>query len=123
MAAARSSGSSAIKARALHSARKLPGRGLAVALRLAFREPAVIGPDRRRRGGPRSRIGAGRITSWSQFASDDIGNEFSLTARWAIPRSWCFQGLASYARPGEALRSTGADKDWTTLQASLYQTF
>lgn len=59
----------------------------------------------------------------SQLASGDIGNEFSLTARWAVSRNWYFQGVASYAKPGKALRSIGADDDWTTLQASLYWTF
>lgn len=59
----------------------------------------------------------------SQLTSGDIGNEVSITARWAISRTWYFQGVASYAKPGKALPSIGADDPWTTLQASLYWTF
>lgn len=59
----------------------------------------------------------------SQMTSSDIGNEITATARWAISRSWYFQGVASYAEPGKALRNIGADDAWTTLQANLYWTF
>lgn len=59
----------------------------------------------------------------SQMTSSDIGNETSVTARWAISHTWYFQGVASYAQPGKALRTIGADDAWTTLQASLYWTF
>lgn len=59
----------------------------------------------------------------SQMTSSDIGNETSVTARWAISRTWYFQGVASYAQPGKALRNIGADDAWTTLQTSLYWTF
>ena len=59
----------------------------------------------------------------SQLTSSDIGNEVTLTARWAISRNWYFQSVASYAKPGEALRNIGADDAWTTLQASLCWTF
>ncbi len=34
----------------------------------------------------------------SQLTSSDIGNEVTLTARWAISRNWYFQGVASYAK-------------------------
>ena len=59
----------------------------------------------------------------SQLASSDIGDEFSFTARWAISRLWYFQGVASIAVPGRALRDIGADKSWTTVQGSFYWTF
>lgn len=55
-----------------------------------------------------------------ELSSHDIGQEFTLSARWAINRNLFLQGVASYAIPGEALRDIGATEDWTTLQLSLY---
>lgn len=54
------------------------------------------------------------------LTSHDIGQEFTLSARWAVNRNFYLQGIASYAVPGEALRDIGADKSWSTLQLSLY---
>jgi hypothetical protein len=59
----------------------------------------------------------------AQLASSDLGQELSLTARWALSRQFYFQGIASIALPGKALRAIGADKPWSTLQASLYWSF
>ncbi len=56
----------------------------------------------------------------SELMSHDIGQEFTLSGRWALNRNLYLQGIASYALPGEALRDIGADKPWTTLQLSLY---
>jgi hypothetical protein len=56
----------------------------------------------------------------SALTSHDIGQEFTLSARWAINRNLYLQGVASYAIPGKALRNIGADEDWSTLQLSLY---
>lgn len=52
--------------------------------------------------------------------SHDLGQEFTLSARWAINRNLYLQGLASYAMPGAALKDLGADENWSTLQLSLY---
>ncbi len=54
------------------------------------------------------------------LSSSDLGQEFTLSARWAINRNLYLQGIASYAVPGEALRDIGADENWSTLQLSLY---
>jgi hypothetical protein len=54
------------------------------------------------------------------LSSSDLGQEFTLSARWAINRNLYLQGIASYAMPGEALRDIGADENWSTLQLSLY---
>lgn len=59
----------------------------------------------------------------AQLASSDLGQELSLTARWALSRQFYFQGIASVALPGKALRAIGAEKPWSTLQASLYWSF
>lgn len=56
----------------------------------------------------------------SKLSSDDIGEELTLSARWAINRNLYLQGVASHAIPGEALRDIGADENWSTLQLSLY---
>jgi hypothetical protein len=56
----------------------------------------------------------------SALTSRDIGQEFTLTGRWAINRHLYWQLLASVAVPGEALRDIGADKPWSTFQSSLY---
>lgn len=56
----------------------------------------------------------------SSLSSHDLGQEFTLTGRWAINRNLYLQGIASYALPGEALRDVGADDPWSTLQLSLY---
>ena len=54
------------------------------------------------------------------LSSSDLGQEFTLSARWAINRNLYLQGIASYAMPGEALEDIGADENWSTLQLSLY---
>jgi hypothetical protein len=54
------------------------------------------------------------------LSSSDLGQEFTLSARWVINRVLYLQGLASYAVPGEALKDIGADENWSTLQLSLY---
>ena len=59
----------------------------------------------------------------STLSSLDIGNELTLTARWAISDKLYLQSLASVAFPGEALRDVGADDPWLSLQASLYWSF
>lgn len=56
----------------------------------------------------------------SPLRSHDLGQEFTLSARWAINRNLYLQGIASYAMPGTALQDAGADKNWSTLQLSLY---
>ncbi|MFN3890633.1 MAG: alginate export family protein [Beijerinckiaceae bacterium] len=56
----------------------------------------------------------------SQLASRALGQEFTLTARWALSRNIYLQTVASQAIPGRAFTAIGADKPWTTLQASLY---
>jgi hypothetical protein len=56
----------------------------------------------------------------SQLGSKALGQEFTLTARWAINRNVYLQALASQAVPGRAFTLIGAGKKWTTLQASLY---
>lgn len=59
----------------------------------------------------------------STLTSRDIGNEYTATLRWEIDRNRYLQVVASHARPGKALRDVGADKPWTSLQASLYINF
>lgn len=59
----------------------------------------------------------------AQLTSQDIGQEFSITGRWAMNRNLYLQTIASVGVPGKALRDAGATKAWTTLQASLYWTF
>jgi hypothetical protein len=54
------------------------------------------------------------------LTSSDIGQEFTLAGRWAINRNLFLQTIGSIAVPGKALRNVGANKNWTTLQASLY---
>lgn len=54
------------------------------------------------------------------LSSSDLGQEFTLSARWAINRNFYLQAVASYAIPGKALEKIGADEDWSTLQLSLY---
>ncbi|CAH1674035.1 conserved hypothetical protein [Hyphomicrobiales bacterium] len=56
----------------------------------------------------------------ASLTSHDLGQEFSLSARWAVSKSVYLQSLVSHAIPGKALRNIGADKDWTTFQLSLY---
>ena len=59
----------------------------------------------------------------SQLASRDIGDEYTATLRWGINRNLYLQLVASHAIPGRALEEIGADKPWSTLQASLYASF
>ena len=56
----------------------------------------------------------------SVLTSHDLGQEFTLTGRWAINKTYYLQALGSVAVPGKALRDVGATTPWTTLQASLY---
>lgn len=63
---------------------------------------------------------SGSNPALSRLASHDLGQEFTLTARWSINRNLYLQTIGSVAVPGSALRAIGADKTWTTLQASLY---
>ena len=62
--------------------------------------------------------GANRIRG--PFESHDLGQEFSLSGRWAISRNLYLQGIASYAIPGQALKDVGAGENWSSLQLSLY---
>ncbi len=59
----------------------------------------------------------------SALTSSDLGNEYTLTLRWALDRNYYLQLLASRAVPGDALTNIGADDPWTTVQASLYVNF
>lgn len=54
------------------------------------------------------------------LSSHELGEEATLSARWAINRNLYLQALASYATPGKALRDIGANKAWSTYQLSLY---
>lgn len=54
------------------------------------------------------------------LASRNLGQEFTLSARWAINRNLYLQAIASHALPGSALKQIGADKPWSTFQTSLY---
>lgn len=56
----------------------------------------------------------------AQLSSTDIGDELTLSGRWAISRKLYLQGVASAAIPGLALKDIGADRTWSTLQLSLY---
>jgi hypothetical protein len=59
----------------------------------------------------------------SQLVSRDLGDEYTATLRWGIDRNLFLQLVASHALPGKALKEIGADKPWSTLQASLYASF
>lgn len=63
---------------------------------------------------------AGGNPAISTLRSHDIGQEFTLSARWSITRHVYLQSFVSTALPGQALREIGADRPWTTLQASVY---
>jgi hypothetical protein len=56
----------------------------------------------------------------SMLRSHEIGQEFTLSARWAVSKNLYVQALASQAFPGDALREIGADEPWSTLQLSIY---
>lgn len=56
----------------------------------------------------------------AKLTSHDLGQEISLSARWAINDKLYLQGVASHALPGKALRDLGADENWSTIQLSLY---
>lgn len=66
------------------------------------------------------RYNAGGNPALTMLKSSDIGQEFTLSARWSITRTVFFQSFVSVAVPGRALRDIGADRPWTTIQASLY---
>jgi hypothetical protein len=55
----------------------------------------------------------------AQLAAREIGNELTLSGRWAINRRLYLQAVASVAVPGSALMAIGADQTWSTLQLSL----
>jgi hypothetical protein len=59
------------------------------------------------------------------LSSRDLGQEFSVTARYALSRDIFLLGIASVGLPGEAIRDAtpGTDEPWTTLQAHLFWTF
>ncbi len=59
-----------------------------------------------------------------QLKSTDLGRELTFTTRWAISDNFYFLGIASLARPGEAIRAitNTPAKNWTTLQAQLFWT-
>lgn len=65
---------------------------------------------------------AGGNPALATLRSSDLGQEFSLSARWSLTRQLYLQCVASIALPGKALSDIGADRPWTTLQASLYWT-
>lgn len=62
----------------------------------------------------------GSNAALSRLSSQKMGQEITLSVRWAMSRNFYFQGVASTARPHAALRNIGAAKHWDTLQASLY---
>ncbi len=72
----------------------------------------------RLRADQRNNLGANPAIA--QLSSTDIGDELTLSARWAISRKLYLQGVASTALPGKALTDIGADRNWSTLQLSLY---
>ncbi|MFP1632757.1 alginate export family protein [Zhengella sp. ZM62] len=59
------------------------------------------------------------------LASKDLGQEFQMTARWAVSEKLFFLGVASVALPGDALKiaAGGNAKPWTTLQAQLFWSY
>lgn len=59
------------------------------------------------------------------LASKDLGQEFQMTARWAVSEKLYFLGVASVALPGDALKiaAGGNAKPWTTLQAQLFWSY
>ncbi|MBN8509343.1 MAG: alginate export family protein [Burkholderiales bacterium] len=61
----------------------------------------------------------------STLASDDLGEELQFVARWALSRNVFLLGVASVARPGEAIRAAtqGNSRTWSTLQAHVYWNF
>ncbi len=69
----------------------------------------------------RNNLGANPVLA--QLASTELGDELTLTARWAMTDRLYLQSLASVALPGKALRAVGADKPWLSLQSSLYWSF
>jgi hypothetical protein len=62
----------------------------------------------------------GATPAIATLQSTDIGNEVTLTGRWAINRKLYLQGVISAAMPGRALTDIGADRTWSTVQLSLY---
>ena len=59
------------------------------------------------------------------LSSHRLGQEFSLTARYALSRDGFLLGIAPTGRPGKAIRDAtpGSDEPWTTVQAHLFWTF
>lgn len=56
----------------------------------------------------------------AQLAAHGIGDELTLSGRWALSANLYLQAIASAAIPGAALQAIGADRTWSTLQLSLY---
>ncbi len=59
-----------------------------------------------------------------QLKFKDLGKELMFTTRWAITDNFYFLGIASLAKPGEAIKAitNTPAKNWTTLQAQLFWT-
>ena len=59
------------------------------------------------------------------LSSLDLGQEVTVTARYALSRNVFVLGIASVGLPGKALREAtpGPDEPWTTVQAHLFWTF
>lgn len=59
------------------------------------------------------------------LSSRDLGQELSVTARYALSRTVFLLGIASVGLPGKAIRAatSGPDEPWTTMQAHLFWTF
>jgi hypothetical protein len=66
----------------------------------------------------RNNLGAN--SALARLSSTDVGDELTVSGRWAINRNLYLQGVASAAIPGRALKDIGADRTWSTLQLSLY---
>jgi len=58
----------------------------------------------------------------SQLKFKDLGRELTFTTRWAASDNFYILGIASLAKPGEAIRAITnlPAKNWTTLQAQLF---
>lgn len=71
----------------------------------------------------RNNIGANPAIA--ALASKNLGQEFQVTARWALTEKLYFLGVGSVALPGDALKlaAGGNAKPWTTLQAQLFWSY
>ncbi len=68
-------------------------------------------------------IGANPVIS--TLVSRDLGQELTMTTRWAISDRLYFLGVAGIALPGEAIKAAagGDAAPWTTMQAQLFWNF